>query len=485
MTTIQLKHDVNFLYANYSYYNFPQVNLIFLILMNPTLMASETPQSLKNLLPPDYSYKLAKTFSQSSVFELWYSLSSEQKKELSISYHSITGNSYTATEILSSSFNIHDISFDFKDDIYYPIGKISKQSKSGYAESYWELTAMPLNAEHSAFVYLIDDRYINSLNTNYLFVQNTFNSNTKNIWNRLYDIFDFKSSEKKFFIGGHAEPNFSKKELKLLRKQLVSASEITLYIQEQDAIIAKNYFETKQNFNSELSDMQLKKRYNSLPLVSSTSQDVLLAVNSFLQSKINELNSYLEDDSTPEHTYQRILLEIFPFIFPKYTHFIKEYSISITGNSGKNHDRPDFLALNTNYSVDIIEIKKPTINIFKKTKYRENHVFSGEINGLITQAEKYIFNISRHAENEEPKIFQKFKNDAYFKGESIHINSPKAIIIAGRSLEFKENNAEMLIDFEIMKQKISDIEYFLTYDDILDMLQRILDRQVSDIKLNN
>ncbi|WP_180707601.1 Shedu anti-phage system protein SduA domain-containing protein, partial [Lactococcus lactis] len=128
-----------------------------------------------------------------------------------------------------------------------------------------------------------------------------------------------------------------------------------------------------------------------------------------------------------------LLLEIFPFIFPQYTHFIREYNFKIEGNSQKKEDIPDFLAATANLSVDILEIKTPYFDLFRKGKYRGNFVFSSEVQGLISQAQKYIYNLERNALREEPKITKKFQKETDFKGEHLYIRSPKAIVIVGKN----------------------------------------------------
>ena len=56
---------------------------------------------------------------------------------------------------------------------------------------------------------------------------------------------------------------------------------------------------------------------------------------------------------------------------------------------------------------------------------------------------------------------------------TIHITNPKAIIIIGRSNHFSKDQD---FDFEIIKRKYANIADIITYDDLLNRLENILEK---------
>lgn len=70
----------------------------------------------------------------------------------------------------------------------------------------------------------------------------------------------------------------------------------------------------------------------------------------------------------------------------------------------------------------------------------------------------------------EKSIEAKYKSDLP-SDISIHITNPKGIIILGRSKEFDE---EQKMDFEIIKRKYRNVIDILSYDDLLQRLERLI-----------
>ena len=152
------------------------------------------------------------------------------------------------------------------------------------------------------------------------------------------------------------------------------------------------------------------------------------------------------------------------------------------------YDRPDFLALNTDLSVDIIEIKTPRKQLFAVSQYRQNYVFDREVLGMITQAQKYIYNLERSAKNEEKAILKKFQKFSDFKDSHIDIASPKALVIVGRNPNMRSElteveKREMNLSLSILKNRYQDILEFLTYDDIVNRIERIISRSTDQINI--
>lgn len=102
-----------------------------------------------------------------------------------------------------------------------------------------------------------------------------------------------------------------------------------------------------------------------------------------LEQYINQVAGWLKMDKT-EKEWQKLLLKIFPIIFPQYIAFLREQHIPITQNSQRRNDIPDYLALKDTFSLDIIEIKKPLYQVLRNGLYRGNYVLGQELQGQIT-----------------------------------------------------------------------------------------------------
>ena len=134
---------------------------------------------------------------------------------------------------------------------------------------------------------------------------------------------------------------------------------------------------------------------------------------------------------------------------------------------GKHDKQPDFLLVDANGFVDILEIKKADILLL--TKYRNNYVASRELSGAIQQIEKYIYCLNSS---------DKAKNDVSSKlalhlpiGLKVQVVNPQGILILGRSNEL---NIQQKQDFELIKRQYKHIADIMTYDDLINRLENIV-----------
>lgn len=464
-------------------------------LQNLRMLMNVNPQNidyLKNILkekifPQNRRVgKLMYLFDQKIIFDLWQRMSDDEKEQLyEKNVAGISDQSYKwhLSDLLSMTNNDQ---IQLGDSWIYPVGKLMKITQNSKKEEYYQFTAAPLkNGSYTGYLYLSSCARF-GLNPTRIFVKNDVNKSLPNIWQTMYKLWDYESQKPGFFLGGSLEPNFQLADIEDIRNKLVTKSELNSYADVQNSKIVEKYVDTNNNVKEQRLREKQRKREENISLVTTKNKDALDHVNSFLENKRDVLKEYLRTPTQVarprwnEHSYQRLLLEIFPFIFPQYTHFIREYKFKIEGNSQKKEDIPDFLAATANLSVDILEIKTPYFDLFRKGKYRGNYVFSSEVQGLISQAQKYIYNLERNALREEPKITKRFQEKANFEGDNLYIRSPKAIVIVGKK---PQGNlaAEQLRDFEIFKGKYQDIATFLTYNDILDRMNRIINRQRKSI----
>ena len=154
----------------------------------------------------------------------------------------------------------------------------------------------------------------------------------------------------------------------------------------------------------------------------------------------------------------------------KFRHFETFYG-------GKKDKQPDFLLVDANGFVDILEIKKADVRVL--TQYRNNYVAAREISGAVQQIEKYVYclNSSDKAKENVSKKLTEYLPE----GLEVKIVNPQGILLAGRSNEF---NCEQQKDFELIKRQYKHVADIMTYDDLLFRLGNIINSLKRKIELN-
>ena len=187
---------------------------------------------------------------------------------------------------------------------------------------------------------------------------------------------------------------------------------------------------------------------------------------------LEKLENMLEkEEAYSEKKWQKKILEILKIIYPKYIEVFEE--VSIRDNSSETYKRVDYLLLDSNGNVDIIEIKKPfDKSILHSTLYRGNHVPCRDLSGTIMQVENYIYLLNQWGIKGEEKLRDKY-SDKLPDDFKINIVNPNGIIIMGRE---KRLNEEEKNDFEIIKRKYNNIVDIITYDELINRLKRIISK---------
>ena len=182
----------------------------------------------------------------------------------------------------------------------------------------------------------------------------------------------------------------------------------------------------------------------------------------------NELNTMLMGScSYKEKTWQPKIHSIIQMIYPQYILAVREIIIK---GIDKKDKQPDFIMIDTNGYVDILEIKSPDVRILtKQASYRNNYVPVREFSGAVQQIEKYIYCLNTK-DNNKANLIEKLSG---ILPESITpaVLNPKGILLLGRSKDF---NNQQRTDFELIKRQYKNIVNIMTYDDLLKRLENIL-----------
>lgn len=265
------------------------------------------------------------------------------------------------------------------------------------------------------------------------------------------------------YIGGENIKSIPYTEFINLINEFPNTYEKNLYAQARISSVIKNYFETtidsEINFQKYLDKKISKKGAKLKKIFQEYELKKYNTILEKLQGMLNDENSYSEDQ------WQNEILEIILLLYPKYILSFKTVYLKIDSSKKRFLD---FMLVDGNGNIDVIEIKKPFENsIMTYTLYRNNYLPHKDLTGTIMQLEKYIFHLNRQGLSGENKLNEKYKKELP-NGLEIKITNPKGFIIMGR-----DNNlsSDQKSDFEIVKRKYKNVIDILTYDDLLQRLQ--------------
>lgn len=272
--------------------------------------------------------------------------------------------------------------------------------------------------------------------------------------------------ERNFYIGGDWENHngISKETFDELLEKFPKTAELDKYAHKRIASIIKDYFPECDKYEAIFEKFVESKNKSYASSVSAISKyNVQIELEQFTvayQELIDMLNRY---EAIDEKQWQEKIHNILQLLYPKYICCARE----IKFYGGKKDKQPDFLLVDANGFVDILEIKKADVRML--TQYRNNYVAAREISGAIQQIEKYIFclNSSDKAKEDVSKKLIEFLPE----GVEVKIVNPQGILLAGRSNEF---NCEQQKDFELIKRQYKHVADIMTYDDLAQRLKNIV-----------
>jgi len=275
-------------------------------------------------------------------------------------------------------------------------------------------------------------------------------------------------------IGGESNNAISLELLIALHKKFPNDNELKKYVSSRVYRVLKDHLNISDQ--PEIDYLHYLKKKNSVirhnSEMESNSSEIEVKKYQYLH---DELVVMLQDSNGyNEATWQNEIMKLLLLLFPKYLYVYEK--IKIKDYELNTHRELDFLLVDFDGNVDIIEIKQPVDTcLVTKATYRDNHVPLRELSGSIMQVEKYIFHLLRMGKVGEDEITKQI-NDEYSNqlagaGISLKIVNPKGVIIMGRDSELL---LQQKFDFEIIKRKYKNIVDILTYDDLLRRLNSLI-----------
>lgn len=274
--------------------------------------------------------------------------------------------------------------------------------------------------------------------------------------------------ERDCYIGGNwdIQNGMSKETFIELIKKFPKTAELDKYAHHRIANILKDYFpecdKYEEIFNKYIAGSKslfLKNDSNSI-----SEYNLQIELEQFTVAYQDLQRMLCEYETISEKQWQARIHNTLQLLYPKYICCAREIKFH---GIGKHDKQPDFLLVDANGFVDVLEIKKADITVL--TKYRNNYVASREVSGAIQQIEKYIYCLNSS---------DKAKNDVSSKltpilpsGVEVQVVNPQGVLILGRSNEFGKQQQQ---DFELIKRQYKHVADIITYDNLAMRLKNII-----------
>lgn len=244
-----------------------------------------------------------------------------------------------------------------------------------------------------------------------------------------------------------------------------TAHERRKYVEARIASVIRNYLDNTKDAESTYQKYLNKKLHKKGINLNKTFQEFELIKYQKIYDKLTEMLN--EEEQYSENQWQEEILQIILLLYPKYISVFKEVPIYAKITNDIKLKKIDFLLVDSNGNIDIVEIKKPFENsVMTQGYYRDNFIPLRELSGTVMQIEKYIYYLNRWSYEGEKFLSEKYKSRLPF-GFEIKITNPNGIIIMGR-----ENNlsVDQKRDFEVVKRKYKNVLDIITYDNLLERL---------------
>ena len=276
------------------------------------------------------------------------------------------------------------------------------------------------------------------------------------------------------YIGGnHPDGCIPIDTFEFLIKKFPKTAELNYYAHARIATIIKEFFPKTEiheiKYNQFLNRQEKELTDAFWPIIQTSFQEnVTIEFQQFNNIRYDLVELLGREQGVSEQVWQEQIHGLLRLLYPKYIAGVREVVIK---GVDRHNKRPDFLLVDANGCIDILEIKKPSVQLLtKQSSYRNNYVPVRDLAGTIQQIEKYIYYLNAWGKNGELDL-QKQLVDKIPSTVTPKVVNPQGILLLGRSKDF---NQQQRTDFELIKRQYKHIAEIMTYDDLLQRIDNII-----------
>lgn len=280
--------------------------------------------------------------------------------------------------------------------------------------------------------------------------------------------------ERDVYIGGdHPNGCIPIETFELLIRKFPKTAELDYYAHARIATIVKEFFPRAEQHEIKF-NKYMERQEKNLSSVLVPSIQTSFKENAAIEFRqFNGIRQDLVDlldraDTVSEQVWQEQIHGLLRLLYPKYIAGAREVAIKGVDRHDK---RPDFLLIDANGYIDILEIKKPGVQLLtKQSSYRNNYVPVRDLAGAIQQIEKYIYCLNAWGKDGEQEL-QKQLSSKLPSTVLPKVVNPQGILLLGRSNQFNHQQKD---DFELIKRQYKHIAEIMTYDDLIQRIDNII-----------
>lgn len=280
--------------------------------------------------------------------------------------------------------------------------------------------------------------------------------------------------EQDVYIGGcHPDGCIPIETFELLIRKFPKTAELDYYAHARIATIVKEFFPRAEQHEIKF-DKYMERQEKKLSSVLAPSIQTSFKENAAIEYRqFNGIRQALVDlldrvDTVSEQVWQEQIHGLLRLLYPKYIAGVREVVIKGVDRHDK---RPDFLLIDANGYIDILEIKKPSVQLLtKQSSYRNNYVPVRDLAGAIQQIEKYIYCLNAWGKDGEQEL-QKQLSSKLPAMVLPKVVNPQGILLLGRNNQFNNQQKD---DFELIKRQYKHIAEIMTYDDLMQRIDNII-----------
>lgn len=257
--------------------------------------------------------------------------------------------------------------------------------------------------------------------------------------------------------------------------QFPKSTELTRYAHKRIASVVEEFFPQASEAVEQYEEY-FKKRRTKIRVATAIQTNLVWKTETEkYQFLLETLRNELTKDELSETQWQTKIQDFILLLFPKYIAVLDEITFKdgFLEKAKAATRRTDLILLDVDGHIDLIEFKAPSKQLLRKTPYRQNYVPSSELSGSIMQLEKYIFALASDVKKQQKVIQDSKQFKALGLSElEVKIVNPKGMLIVGCNAELDSDDKKR--DFEVIKRKYTNVLDILTYDDLLNRLERMI-----------